>query len=319
MQSPSDLSDVGAQGRLRELSGDAQIVGRLRQALLSWDHRATPTLDGFLQDVPQAAQELAALFWPQQDLQGLQPLLEAFVHREVYDWVFGLIKPTLAAEDWRLYGLSREFCHRNGSPKQLGATFYNFVPNAAVVELSTLPTKRTPLEKLHCLQSSYDYIFAEVKGALISVIAKYSGTPLFPNSKDEKNRKNPKTPDKELELPLISNEEAAPILMAVIMKSKLFYAHSELAYIRTLGRGLLESHAHLRQIFAKFEEALERIQRQPISDAMGDQLANQMDVCETIEFVQRSAAKQPKKTIFAEETGRVARLITAATTETLNF
>ncbi|XP_048518791.1 uncharacterized protein LOC109539782 isoform X2 [Dendroctonus ponderosae] len=299
MQSPSDLSDVGAQGRLRELSGDAQIVGRLRQALLSWDHRATPTLDGFLQDVPQAAQELAALFWPQQDLQGLQPLLEAFVHREVYDWVFGLIKPTLAAEDWRLYGLSREFCHRNGSPKQLGATFYNFVPNAAVVELSTLPTKRTPLEKLHCLQSSYDYIFAEVKGALISVIAKYS--------------------DKELELPLISNEEAAPILMAVIMKSKLFYAHSELAYIRTLGRGLLESHAHLRQIFAKFEEALERIQRQPISDAMGDQLANQMDVCETIEFVQRSAAKQPKKTIFAEETGRVARLITAATTETLNF
>ncbi|KAH1000406.1 hypothetical protein HUJ04_000317 [Dendroctonus ponderosae] len=188
--------------------------------------------------------------------------------------------------------------------------------NGAKLEKETETHTKVPFDEG---PSSYDYIFAEVKGALISVIAKYSGTPLFPNSKDEKNRKNPKTPDKELELPLISNEEAAPILMAVIMKSKLFYAHSELAYIRTLGRGLLESHAHLRQIFAKFEEALERIQRQPISDAMGDQLANQMDVCETIEFVQRSAAKQPKKTIFAEETGRVARLITAATTETLNF
>lgn len=31
------------------------------------------------------------------------------------------------------------------------------------------------MEKVKCLQTVYDYVFAEVKGALISVISKYSG------------------------------------------------------------------------------------------------------------------------------------------------
>lgn len=107
--------------------------------------------------------------------------------------------------------------------------------------------------------------------------------------------------------------------MAVILKSKLFYARSEMAYIRTCGRGLLESHAHFRQIFAFFEEALERLQCQPISGERGDKLANHMDVCQAIEFVQRSSVNQAKETVLGEETQRVAHLITAATTEILEF
>lgn len=38
-----------------------------------------------------------------------------------------------------------------------------------------ISNKRTPIEKVKCLQTVYDYVFAEVKGALISVISKYSG------------------------------------------------------------------------------------------------------------------------------------------------
>lgn len=56
---------------------DFTIEGRLRQALQSWDYKATPTLDGFLQDIPRAAQELKELIEPHQNWQELQPMLEA--------------------------------------------------------------------------------------------------------------------------------------------------------------------------------------------------------------------------------------------------
>lgn len=38
-----------------------------------------------------------------------------------------------------------------------------------------LNTKRTVMEKLQCLYAVYDYVFVDIKSALISLISKYSG------------------------------------------------------------------------------------------------------------------------------------------------
>lgn len=45
-----------------------------------------------------------------------------------------------------------------------------------IVELSLLDTHESPLEKLNCLCTSFDMVYAEIKLHLISNISKYSGT-----------------------------------------------------------------------------------------------------------------------------------------------
>lgn len=60
------------------------------------------------------------------------------VHFEIYDSVFSCLKNEHTNQDLHAYKAAKEFCKRNGTPKQLGPTFYNFIPNAAVIKLQTL-------------------------------------------------------------------------------------------------------------------------------------------------------------------------------------
>lgn len=48
-----------------------------------------------------------------------------------------------------------------------------------VVEFANLDSCKSPAEKMNCLCSTYDYIFAELKAALINNISKYAGKLFF--------------------------------------------------------------------------------------------------------------------------------------------
>ncbi|XP_066151729.1 uncharacterized protein [Euwallacea fornicatus] len=295
--------------QLKKLSNNDNIHQLAHQGLELWRREnARASLSQLKADVAQIAEEMLYNFFPQDPSytkpEELSDLVSAYVHSETYDTIFSCLKATNSKEDLHLYKISKEFCRNNGTPKQLGTTFYNFIPNAAVVELSMIGSKTTPMEKLKNLQLTYDYIFAEVKGALISVISKYS--------------------EKEVELPFMDNKEAFPIVMAVILKSKLFYFVSELNYIKEFGFDFIKNLKEFREIYEVFNSCVEQIfSIKPTTSDSDDaeKLANEMSVCDAIKFIesQNREDKSESQTIFNEEQDRLARLITSATTEHLQI
>ncbi|KAL1488519.1 hypothetical protein ABEB36_014985 [Hypothenemus hampei] len=289
--------------RLKTISGNPSIIEKIQQCLKSWDYDSISTIEQYKEDIDQVVEELRSFLFANIESEEVSQLIKEFILCDIYDKLFGFVKKCCIKEDIKLYEVSKRFCKTNGSPKQLGDTFYSFVPKTAVVELSMLSTLRTPLEKLKCLLSFYDYIFAEVKGNLISVISKYS--------------------DKEIDIPFIDNKEVIPIVMAVILKSKLFYPWSELFYIKHLGGDHLENHKNFSEVFKVYEESLNNILKLEnfVSTCMSKTktLNDTMTVCETINFIEKQHNVQNVQngTVFSEEKKRVATLISKATTEEL--
>lgn len=284
---------------LQLTSNNPGIVEELKRILTCWDYKSTATINDFEDDIEQVVGEIRDGIFPYINGDKINESICSFIHYTIYDHVSSLIKEKFIRDDLNIYKNSREFCKNNGSPKQLGATFYNFIPHSAVVELSMLNNKRTPMEKLNCLRSAFDHIFAEVKGDLISVISKYS--------------------EKEIDVPLVNNKEIIPIVMAVIFKSKLFYFRSDMHYIALFGNSILNKDKNLREIYQVFEESLGRICAKSQEPATSNEkFHDKLGVCETITFIQKVATDNTNiPTVFEEQKRRVANLITSATTENL--
>ncbi|XP_050305257.1 receptor-mediated endocytosis protein 6-like isoform X2 [Anthonomus grandis grandis] len=289
---------------LVKFSKNQEIIKDLSRFLQTWDYKSVETVEEFKEDIPQVVKELVEAVFSGKDVSAEVPdLITEVVHSEVYDTLFYRIKQQHHKEDLRVYQMSIEFCKTGGTPKQLGHTIYNFIPSASVVELSMLNNKNTPKDKLDCLQTTYDYIFAEVKSALISVISKYS--------------------EKEIDLPLINNKEVIPIVMAVILKSKMFYFVSDMAYIELFADDILEKNVDLKFILMVFKESLKNILKMSdltvhCDNLSSDKLENKLSVCDTISFIEKLDKKQEgDPSILQEERLRVAKLITVATTQGL--
>ncbi|KAF5285643.1 hypothetical protein FQA39_LY16549 [Lamprigera yunnana] len=120
--------------------------------------------------------------------------------------------------------------------EQLGAPIeYTVSLLAAIVELANLDNHKSPLEKMHCLCTAYDFIFAELKAAVINTISKSSS--------------------REYEIPTINNSDVIPILITVIVKSKLPHLYSNFYYITAFG-GRLNELDYFKHVLKAFEQAV---------------------------------------------------------------
>ncbi|KAF5307948.1 hypothetical protein FQR65_LT06515 [Abscondita terminalis] len=111
--------------------------------------------------------------------------------------------------------------------EQLGAPSEYTVPLlAAVVELASLDRHKSPLQKMHCLCTTYDFIL----------------------------------PRKESEIPVIDNSDVIPILITVIVKSKLIHLYSNFYYINTFFENLKDNQT-FRHVLNEFEVAILKMSR----------------------------------------------------------
>ncbi|XP_076251797.1 uncharacterized protein LOC143191034 isoform X1 [Rhynchophorus ferrugineus] len=298
---------TSVQQDLISITKNENIMNDIERCISCWDYNKTLTLDQLKEDIKQAVIEIKEVLFPGNTDMQINKLIYFVVSWQIYDFISFIIHRKFSKDDFEFYEYSKKFCNKNGTPNELGSTFYNVVPNSAIVELSMLNTKRTVFEKLQCLYSVYDYVFVDIKSALISLISKYS--------------------EKEFDIPIINNKEVVPVLMAVILKSKLFYLISDIYFIREFGSDILKENDEMNKIYKIFEECIHKIWilrnheqdlEQPKNEGKTDKVEQNLNVCETIDFVQNMTNnKEDNRTILDEENKRIAMLIVSATTDNL--
>ncbi|KAJ8985269.1 hypothetical protein NQ317_007055 [Molorchus minor] len=157
---------------------------------------------------------------------------------------------------------------------------------------------RVTLEKLNCLCYTYDLIFAEIK---ISPSITHS--------------------QKELEIPVINNEDVIPVLATIMAKSNLLYFPSNLFYINFCGESLMEENYNNRTILAVFEIAFKKIMETEEDSIKPDKHKKfpHLDVCETIKIMSSSEAVRQiyscSEKLREEERGRLVSLLSTSTSE----
>lgn len=177
-------------------------------------------------------------------LQKIMLALESYTLGVVQKRVFGAVKQFCLEEDSALECKLKQL-HRAGfSPDQLGVrdAFCCPVPRA-VVELASLDSKLTPLEKLWCLKTTLKVMSEEI----------YESTPY--------NTARLKNPHEQLHL---TSDDLIPILVCLIVKCKLPHLESNLYYIQNFSWHLPDKDM-LGYTLVTFQAAKEFIKSQDTS------------------------------------------------------
>lgn len=170
-----------------------------------------------------------------------------------------------------------------------------------VVELASLDSHKSPIEKFNCLSTTYDCIFAELKSVLIDVIAKYS--------------------ENEAEIPIINNSEITPVLMVVLVKSKPMHLASNLFYIEHF-LWTNEQAEHIKYILDSFKmaaEALKEVNEKTMRPPSGE-VCRSLDLKGVIEITSPQIdCDGGGVAVLREQRDRLGGLIVRATNEANNF
>ncbi|KAK4876365.1 hypothetical protein RN001_012787 [Aquatica leii] len=186
--------------------------------------------------------------------------------------------------------------------EQLGANPDYVVPLlAAVVELASLDSHQSPLEKMNCLSTTYDLIFAELKAGIISTISKSSS--------------------QEYQIPIINNSDVIPILITVIIKSKLIHLYSNFYYINTFFEYLNEYNSNFKHVLNEFEVAILKmsgLSKETLKPSTVDVVEN-MDLCKFItvasDIRKKIRVNEDKMTPLDNHLYSVTELIVASTNQ----
>ncbi|KAB0802832.1 hypothetical protein PPYR_05018 [Photinus pyralis] len=163
--------------------------------------------------------------------------VDCVVFNYLHDLVMPQIYQRFKTEDQFYFNKASEL--KNVTSEQLGAPVeWTISLSAAVVELANLDSYKSPLEKMWCLCTTYDLIFAELKMALINVISRH--------------------PDTDSNIPVVNNEDIIPILITVILQSKLVHLHSNFYYLDRF-MGSLSENELFRHTVMVFREAVNRM------------------------------------------------------------
>ncbi|RZC35791.1 uncharacterized protein BDFB_008789, partial [Asbolus verrucosus] len=188
-------------------------------------------------------------------------------------------------------------CDIKISAEQFGADENYTIPlSAAVVELSMIDSYKSPEEKMNCLCSTYDLVFAEIKTAMVSVISENS--------------------ERENEIPIIDNSEIIPLLMDVTVKSKLVHVFSNLFYIKSFYHKITENHV-VSDILKAFETAVNRLVMTDVKNIQptSGKIIRSMNLEEYIKITSSSDEDIINRTLADEANQRVLNLITRSTSE----
>ncbi|KAJ8942224.1 hypothetical protein NQ314_010124 [Rhamnusium bicolor] len=300
MNGISSLS--GSQTYLTSASSNENILEDIRNIIYTWKYKSEYNLNAIRNDLNKIIDEVILQSFGGKEDNDIFKAVSCIVYNEIYENLIPLIRGNFSKEDLFFYEKCQYFCKRNVTVGEFGSSIYNSVPfTSAVVELSILDNYKSPLEKINCLCSTYDLIFAELKLALVSLISKYS--------------------EKECEIPVINNEEIIPILMLVIIKSKLLYLPSNLFYIEFFADDMLRDNSNIRTILQVFQTVTQKIMQTEESSLKlcDDKLSPNLDVCETMEimtFVENVTTNENDAvTLKDEEKRRLVSLITTSTAE----
>ncbi|KAJ8944539.1 hypothetical protein NQ318_009702 [Aromia moschata] len=295
-------SNPGAQNYLKLASPNKRILGDIKEIIYSWNYKSEYNLDAIKSDLDDIVSELTILHFENKNDTHLLKSLHCVVLNEIYENLIPLIRSTFSKDDLYFYERCQKLCKRNVRPGEFGSSIYNSVPfTAAIVELSVLDKYKSPLEKINCLCYTYDLIFADLKLALASLMSQYS--------------------EKEYEIPIINNEEVEPILMVVVIKSKLLYLPSNLFYIKIFGEHIIKENDNNRTILKAFERAVTKliaVKENSIDPYDENKLAPHLDVCKTMKimaFADKQKYENDDAKLREEEKKRLVSLITTSTAE----
>ncbi|XP_044271735.1 ankyrin repeat domain-containing protein 27-like [Tribolium madens] len=274
------------------------IIDHINEEIGSWN---LPNHD----DYPDLVSKITDLFYklyvkvsPDQNNHSKFEALQWILFDKIHDLVVPCIKAKFFREDESFFDRCSFLCKTNVSAKEFGADDNYSIPLcAAVVELSVIDKYKSPNEKMNCLCSTYDLVFAEIKTAMVSVISEKS--------------------DKEIEIPIIDNKDIMPVLMAVIFRSKLPYMLSNLFYIKFFCFKI-EENREIFDIFKAFESAVDKLIELDIDtmEPMKGLFQRSLDLEEYIKITSNSKEEKVKKsTLIDKANQRVLNLITRSTSE----
>ncbi|KAJ3642271.1 hypothetical protein Zmor_025072 [Zophobas morio] len=164
-----------------------------------------------------------------------------------------------------------------------------------IVELSVLDNYKTPGEKMNCLCTTYDLVFAEIKTAMVAVISQNS--------------------EKENEIPVIDNRDILPVLMVVIIKSKLSHVFSNLFYVKSFYH-TMDDNRVISDIFRSFEKAVHEVAKTDTRDVQpgAAKMIQSIDLEEYMKIT-LSDEDQSRRTLVDEANHRALNLITKSTVD----
>jgi hypothetical protein len=122
--------------------------------------------------------------------------------------------------------------------------------------------------------------------------------------------------EKDNEIPIIDNRDIIPVLMVVIIRSKLVHIFSNLFYIKMF-YNKLEENRIVSDIFKSFETATNRLMEidvknlQPITG----KIIKSIDLEQYIKITTCVQEENVNKTLVDEENQRVLKLINQSTSE----
>ncbi|KAJ8917689.1 hypothetical protein NQ315_005136 [Exocentrus adspersus] len=124
---------------------------------------------------------------------------------------------------------------------------------------------------------------------------------------------------KECEIPVINNDEVIPILMLVVIKSKLLYLWSNLFYIKFFGEQLFEGNDHVRSILEAYETVVQKILTINESSLKlnCDKATTDLDMSETMAILSSTEELETKTPLTIKDEGkkRLISLIISSTAE----
>ncbi|XP_072388306.1 uncharacterized protein [Diabrotica undecimpunctata] len=289
-------------------NSNKNIVNDVENFICQWKFKSEYDLTAICEDLDNLIEVLQENFF------GKTSDISIFnsIHCVVYNLLWDNLKPVVRASctesDLRVYETSMTLCKNQNFLVEQNDSSYCSVPyTAAIVELSFWDSHNSPLEKLNCLCTTYDIIFAELKSALVNLISKYS--------------------DKELEIPVIDNEEIIPVITVVLIRSKLQYSVSNLYYIKQFGKQFLKDN-NKQHIFETFEYAIQsllKIDHKQLTTCSQDNFLN-IDHLEAIKRITEintnpnnvKNVKKAKVSLNEENKKRALELILQSTTADVN-
>ncbi|XP_018564385.1 uncharacterized protein LOC108905838 [Anoplophora glabripennis] len=291
---------AGAINYLKTSSQNEHVLEKIKETIYSWNYRSEYDLESIRDDLNGIVEHVMTQHFKDKVDRELKLSISCVVYNEIYENLIPLIRGQFSKEDLYLYEKCTYLSKKNVSPGQFGCSVYNCLKFiSAVVELSVLDTYKSPLEKINCLCSTYDMIYAELKLALVTIISKYS--------------------EKECEIPIINNEEVIPILMMVVIKSKLLYLWSNLFYIKFFAGDIIEENNGIRSILNIYETVILKIMtiEESCLNVGCDKIPTNLDVAETMAILssEENLETQDHATLIGEGKKRLVSLITKATAE----
>ncbi|XP_022914617.1 uncharacterized protein [Onthophagus taurus] len=228
--------------------------------------------------------------------------LECIILNRLHDKIYSLISFDHDEIDKLFYEKCKRLSDKDITAEQLGAPPDYAIPLfAAVVEFSNLDVRKSPIEKVNCLCTTYDLIFAELKSGIIEIISKS---------------------DMENQIPVIENKDIVPILMAVIIKSKIIHLHSNMYYIEHF-LWKLQNSQDVQNTISNFKVAIEKISTLSDEDLKpcDGKICKEMDSLKMMQLMttEEKYKKDEKKSLVENHVHRIYNLILTSTTCKLNY